>query len=96
MCNIDQHMCDELKVPSLMSTMLASILHYPLGMYTSIFKLGGLPEEVRLFKGIMQRIVFSARFEDATPSKCEIKCTWYEHTQKAESYVVFDGQAPRI
>ena len=34
----------------------------------------GLTEETKVFKYILQRIIFPARFEDATPAECKIIC----------------------
>ena len=48
-----------------------------------------------MFKDILQRIIFPARFEDAAPAECEIICMWYEGTKRADPYVIFDGKYPR-
>ena len=56
---------------------------------------GGLLEEVKVFKDILQRIIFPARFEDAMPDECEIICIWYEGTKTTDTYVVFDGKYPK-
>ena len=76
---------------------LASVFALPVGhIHLHIQIAEGLPEEVRILKDILQRIVVSARFEDATPAECEIICTGYEQTQKIQTYAVFDGQPPMI
>ena len=51
-----------------------------------------LIEQGEVFKDIMQRIIFPARFEDATPSECEVVCLWYEGTMRALTYVTFNGE----
>ena len=39
---------------------------------------------------------FPARFEDAMPPKCEIICMWYEGTKTTLTYIIFDGEYPRV
>ena len=51
-----------------------------------------LIEQGDAFKDIMQRIIFPARFEDATPSECKVICMWYEGTMRTPTYVTFDGE----
>ena len=41
---------------------------------------------------ILQRIKFSARFEDAMPSECEVIHMWYEGINRTLTYVTFDGE----
>ena len=55
----------------------------------------GLTEEVKVFKDILQRIIFPARFEDAMPAECEIICMWYEGTKRTDPYIIFDGKYPQ-
>ena len=50
-----------------------------------------LSKQGKVFKDILQRIILTARFEDATPPKCEIICMWYEGLNKTPTYVTFDG-----
>ena len=50
----------------------------------------------KMSKDILQRIIFQARFEDATPPKYEIICMWYEGTKRTLTYVIFDGEYPRV
>ena len=51
-----------------------------------------LIEQGEVFKDIMQRIIFPARFEDATPSECDVICFWYEGTMRTLTYVTFNGE----
>ena len=45
----------------------------------------------------LQRIIFPARFEDATLSECKVIYMWYEGLNKALTYVMFDGdEYPRV
>ena len=54
-------------------------------------------QQVRVFSDILQRIIFPARLEDATPPKCEVICMWYDRLNKVETYVTFDGdEYPRV
>ena len=55
-----------------------------------------LTEEGKVFKDILQRIIFPARFEDAMPPKCEIICIWHEGTNRTLTDVIFDGEYPRV
>ena len=43
-----------------------------------------------MFKDILQRIILTARFEDATPPECKIICLWIDRLNKAVTYVMFD------
>ena len=43
-----------------------------------------------MFKDILQRIILTARFEDATPPECKIICMWIDRLNKAVTYVMFD------
>ena len=49
-----------------------------------------LSEQGKVFKDILQRIILTARFEDATPPKCEIIHMWIDGLNKAVTYVAFD------
>ena len=54
----------------------------------------GLTEEAKVFKDILQRVIFTARFEDAMTGECEIICMWYEGTKRTETYVSSMGNIP--
>ena len=51
-----------------------------------------LTEQGEVFMDILQRIIFSARFEDAMPSQCEVIYMWYEGINRTLTYVTFDGE----
>ena len=54
-------------------------------------------EQERVFKDILQRIIFPARFEDATPPECEVIHMWYDRLNISQTYVTFDGdEYPRV
>ena len=54
-------------------------------------------KQAKVFRDILQRIIFPARFEDATPPKCEVIHMWYHGLNKAETYVTFDGdEYPKV
>ena len=56
-----------------------------------------LIEQGDAFKDIMQRIIFTARFEDAMPSECEVILMWYEETKKSLTSATFAGEEyPRV
>ena len=55
-----------------------------------------LTEEGKVFKDVQQTIIFPARFGDAMPPECEIICIWYEGTKRILTYVIFNGQYPRV
>ena len=96
--NVNHSMCDILKVP--ITKIDEATIDFGcicLACKPPIeFFFGGLPKEVKEFKDILQQIIFTARFEDVTPAKCKIICTWYEWTMKIQSYIEFDGQPPRV
>ena len=48
-------------------------------------------QQGKVFKDILQRIIFPARFEDAMPPECKGICMWYDGLNKAENYVTFKG-----
>ena len=51
----------------------------------------------KVFRDILQRIILTARFEDATSPKCKVICMWYEGLSKVVTYVTFDGnEYPRF
>ena len=54
--------------------------------------MGELIEQGEVFKDIMQRIIFPARFEDVMPSECEVIHLWYERTMRTLTYVTYDGE----
>ena len=51
-----------------------------------------LIEPGEAFKDIMQKIVFPARSEDATPTKYKVICMWYEGTTRTLTYVMFNRE----
>ena len=99
-CNIDQGMCDALKVPITIvsnADIAYSTTHWT-GQWqyrVSYATWRELTEEGKVFKDILQRIKFPARFEEAMPPKCEIICMWYEGTKRTLTYVIFNGEYPR-
>ena len=54
--------------------------------------MGQWRQQGEAFKDIMQRIIFPARFEDATQSECEVICMCYEGTKRTLAHVTFDGE----
>ena len=64
---------------------------------SSTCNMGELNEQGEAFKDIMQRIIFSARFEDAMPSEYKFICVWYEGTTRTMTNVMFNGEEdPRV
>ena len=54
-------------------------------------------EQGRVFKDVLQRIIFPARVEDATPPKCKVICMWYDGLNNAQTYVMFGREEyPRV
>ena len=49
-----------------------------------------LSKQEKVCKDILQRIILTARFEDATPPECKIICMWYDGLSNAATYIVFD------
>ena len=99
MHNIDQGVHDALKVPiTIISD--ADIAYYTAHwMGQQKYKVPHatcreLTEEGKMFKDTLQRIIFTARFEEAMPPKCKLICIWYEGTKRTLTYVIFDGTIP--
>ena len=56
-----------------------------------------LCKQGKVFRDILQRIILTARFEDATPPECDVIHMWYEGLNKAATYVMFNGnEYPRF
>ena len=78
--------------------MLTSIPTLPVGHASRSINLdmqhGGELQEVKMFKDILRRIIFPARFGDVMPAECKIIHMWYKGTKRTETYVIFDGEYP--
>ena len=46
-----------------------------------------LIEQGEVLMDILQRIIFSVRFEDARPSECKVICMWYDRINRTPTYV---------
>ena len=56
-----------------------------------------LSEQGELFKDILQRVILTALFKDATPSKCKIICMWIDRLKNEVTFVMFNGHRhPRL
>ena len=56
-----------------------------------------LSEQGELFKDIRQRVILTAQFEDATPSKCKIICMWIDGLKNKVFWVMFNRcREPRL
>ena len=56
-----------------------------------------LSEQGELFKDILQRVILTAQFEDATPSECEIICMWIDGLKNKVTFVMFNRcRHPRL
>ena len=56
-----------------------------------------LCKQGKVLKDILQRIILTARFEDATPPECKVICMWYEGFSKVATYVTFNrNEYPRF
>ena len=56
-----------------------------------------LSKQGELFKDILQRVILTAPFEDAVPSKCKIIHMWIDGLKNKVTYVMFDGHRhPRL
>ena len=49
-----------------------------------------LSKQGKFFKDILQRIILTAQFEDATLSESEIICMWIDGLNNAVTYVMFN------
>ena len=99
-CNVNQGVCHALEVPITIvnEAHIDSCITCWMGEQKDKPQYGtwrGLTDEAKVFKDILQRIIFPVRFEDAMPDEYKIICMWYEGTKRTDTYVIFDGKYPQ-
>ena len=85
--NIDQDVCDTLKVPITIVSDADIICCETCWICLQ-------RQQGKALMDIMQRIIYPAKFEDAMESVCEVTCMWYEWTKRTPTYIMFNWKYP--